>query len=243
MLIYNDDYVLVFENKIDYIPNNPFREYESEVNIRFKAKKIKFYIFSQDECDTPKNWENKLINNIFSVIKNNLKFDYKNKWDIVVKDFLNHYLKEKKKMTKKELASVEKNLTKFMKARDYLNQFVDEITDYIYKKFDPQKINSSEWNNCIWRIIKPYEKREYPKIELCLDYGGFLLYISYDYKSGKNVTELTKIVGNKYTHWPAKKGEITVFGLKPELVFKNLEDTYRELGIQWNKMKKIYKIK
>jgi hypothetical protein len=239
MLIYNDDYVLVFENKIDHVLNNPLKEYESEVNARFKSQKKLFYIFSKDECVTNNKWENKLISNVFSKINNNLTFDYRNKWDNIVKDFLNHYIKEKKKMTKKELTSIEKNLSKFMDARDYLEQFVEEIIVHINKKLKPKRINRSNWDNGIICLgLKPSEN-EYPKIDLCLDYGDFYLDIYYDEKSGKNETELKKIVGNKYIYWPQKRGIIKGF----ELGFKNLEDTYKELGIQWKKMKEIYKIK
>jgi len=241
MLIYNDVYVLVFENKIDHILNNPLKEYESETNTRFNSQNKLFYIFSKDECDTNNKWENKLISNVFSKIKNNLTFDYRNKWDYIVKDFLNHYIKEKIKMTKKELTSIEKNLSKFMEARDYLEQFVKEIEEHINKKLKPQKkIQRANWDGYIWLILKPSEN-EFPKIELCLYYDCFFLRIHYDERSGKNETELTKIVGNKYSQWKEKwlekRGRIKVF----ELGFKNLEDTYKGLGIQWNKMKKIYK--
>ena len=241
MLIYNDDYVLVFENKIDHILNNPLKEYESEVNNRFKSQNKRFYIFSKEECETNYKWENKLISNVFSTINNNLTFDYRNKWDYVVKDFLNHYIKEKIKMTKKEFSSIEKNLSKFMEARDYLEQFVEEIKEHIIKKLKPQKeIKRSNWQDIIWLMFYPYES-DYPNIELCLDYGDFFLRIRYDEKSGKNETELPKIVGNKYSTWKEqwleKRGKIKGF----DLGFKNLEDTYKGLEIEWKKMKEIYK--
>jgi len=238
MLIYNNDYVLVFENKIDHIPNNPFREYELEVNIRFKSQKKLFYIFSLDVCETINKWENKLISNVFSAINNNLSFDYRNKWDYIVKDFLNHYIKENIQMTKKELTSLEKNLPKFLEAKDYLKQFVEEIKSHINKKLKPQKkISETNWNNCIWLTLNPYES-DYPNMALCLDRNDypFVLYLYYDEKSCKNETELSKIVGNKYSYFTEKRGRIKGF----ELYLKSLKDTYKELEIQWNKMKEIY---
>lgn len=241
MLIYNDDYVLVLENKIEHIPNNPFKEYESEVNIRFNSQIKLYYIFSLYECENINNWKNKLISNVFSAIKNNLTFDYRNKWDYFVKDFLNHYIKENIRMTKKELASCEKDFSKFMNVRDYLDQFIAEICNHINNKLKPHNIKKHSWDGSIALRLKPYE-RDSPDIVLCLDYdNSFKLYIYYDDQSGKKISELIKIVGNKYSQWVESRGKYICFGLKDDLGFQSLKDTYKELEIQWNKMKEIYK--
>jgi hypothetical protein len=241
MIVYNDEYVITLENKIDHVPINPFKEYESEIKSRYNSQKKLYYLLSLHECENIDKWNNRLIGDIFSVIKNKLQFKYNNKWDYFVEDFLNHYIEEKVQMTKKDFNLCEKNFSKFMEGRDYLDQFIDEIIDQLKQKINPEYIKKEMWNGCNDVILlKLFEKTYEPNIALCLDYGIFIIYLHYDDQSHKSISELVDLVGNKYDHWLKSKGKRINFGIKENYWTKNLNEIYKEIGIQWKIMKKMY---
>jgi hypothetical protein len=239
MIIHNDKYVITFENKIEHIPNNPFKNYETEVKRRYPNQDELYYIFSLYECETEGNWKNKLIGDVFSGVKNKLQFKRNNKWDYFVEDFLNHYIEERIPMTKKDFAQCEKYFSKFMEGRDCLDEFIKQIENELTEKIKPlQKIKHEKWEGCIVIIIKPF-KRDFPYIALWLDYENMLsLDIIYEIHSVKSLPELA--VGNKYSRDSSGKNEIW-FKLKEEYSFNNLKDAYKEIEIQLNRMKQIDK--
>jgi hypothetical protein len=144
-------------------------------------------------------------------------------------------------MTKKDIALCEKNFSKFMEGRDYLDQFINEIKDQLNEKFNPpRKISEQSWDGSIALRLKLSEK-DYPDIVLCLCYNNsFLINIYYDNRSHKNISELSNIVGEKYSQKFESGGKIICFSLKENHYFGNLKDAYKEIEIQWNNMKKIY---
>jgi hypothetical protein len=165
MVIYNDDYVIALENKIGHIPINPFKDYESEINIRYTFQKKLYYIFSLSKCEDIDKWNNKLIGDIFSVIKNKLQFNHDNNGDYFVEDFLDHYIEEKIQMTNKDADLCEKNFSKFMNGRDLLDQFIENIISQLRQGIKPQKIKKEDWEGCIALRLKPFEN-DFPDIVL-----------------------------------------------------------------------------
>jgi hypothetical protein len=241
MIISNNEYVITLENKIGHIPVNPFDDYKAEINSRYRSQKKLYYIFSLYECEEKKGWDNKLIGNIFSKIKTKLQFRYKNKWDYFVEDFLDHYIEERMQMTKKGFVWCEKNFSKLMEGRDWLEEFIEEIKGQLTKNLKPKAIRRQSWDGSIALRLKPFEK-EVPDIVLCLDYDNkFSINIYYDDQCGKNEDQLKKIVGSKYPQTWSEGKNLTVFGMKKDYLFSNLKDAYDELKIQWDKMKKTYR--
>ena len=239
IIIYNGEYVITLENKIGHIPLNPFDDYESEINIRYNSQKKIYYLFSLNECENIDRWDNKLIGNVFSIIKNKLRFKYNNKWDYFVEDFLDHYIKEEKIMTKKGFAWCEEKFSKLMEGRDWLEEFIDEIKNQLTQKIKPKNIKRQSWDGSVALILKPFENDD-SYIALCLDYDNlFSINIYYDDQSGKNIPELINTVGNKYSQ--GKEGKHICFYLKRNYYFNKLINVYDEIKTQWDKMKKIYK--
>jgi hypothetical protein len=241
MIIYNDEYVITLENKIGHIPINPFKEYESYINMRYPSQKKFYYLFSFYECENDAEWNNILFGDVFSVIKNKLQFKDNNKWDYFVEDFLDHYIKERVQMTKKDFELCERNFSKFIEGKDYLKQFIDTIINKLKLILNPKNIkqqDKADYNHIELRL-RPFEN-DGPDIVLYLNYNNsFSINIYYDDRSCKNISELLSIVGDKYSPWT--EGRFKCFELKENNYFRNIKDAYKEIEIQWNKMKEIYK--
>jgi hypothetical protein len=239
MIIYNDEYVIALENKIKHIPINPFEDYEDEINIRYNSQEKLYFIFSLYKCENIGKWDNKLIGDVFLAIKNKLQFKHNNKWDYFVEDFLNHYLEEKIQMTEKDFLSCEENFSKFMRGRDYLEDFSAEIVIRLEQGLKPASIKQVSWGEEIALRIRPFEN-DYPDVVLILNYENkFSISIYYTDQTDKNISELANIVGNKYSQWTESGGKYICFELKKEYYFDKLNDAYGELNIQINKMRKI----
>lgn len=241
MIIYNNEYVIVLENKIEHIPINPFEEYVSEIKERYASKKILCYIFSLYECENIVNWKNKLIGDVFSVIKNKLQFKYNNKWDYFVEDFLDKYIEENVQMTKEEFNFSERNFPKLMEGKDLLDYFINSLINQLYQKFDLQKDikRHTQDDGSIALILYPFKKKDTPHIALHLGYTEkpFSVLIAHNNKSGKSVSELLQIAGYKYSQIKTKA---IIFGIKDNYLFNNLNDAYKEIKKQWKKIKEIY---
>jgi hypothetical protein len=185
MLLYNDEYVIALENKIGHIPINPFEDYEEEIKIRFISQEKHFYLFSLYSCEDIDKWNNKLIGDVFSKIKNIIKHKFNNKWDYFVNDFLDHYIEEKIIMTEKNFEYFEKNFSKFIQGRNLFDQFIDQIVEKLPISIKPESIRRQNWEGCFVLRLKPF-KIDCPDIVLCLNYDNTLsTIIYYDDQSGK----------------------------------------------------------
>lgn len=208
LIIFNDKYILVFENKIFHWLANPFEEYETDIKTRYSTLSPFFYILSYNSTNIPPNWINVTINDCFEKIKNNLIFKFDNKWDFYIYDFLEHYIQtNKEKMTHQEFEFYTQNFSKIIAGNNYVNNFIYETTNKVKAKLAIDSIKRtsgiSDWGGNISRAVRfyPFETMDNVVFVFRND-GKFSISVYYYKEYGNFISEISNIVGNhKYRNW------------------------------------------
>jgi len=255
MIIYNNLFIITLENKIGHIPVNPFKDYEEEIKQKYYSHEKIFFIFSADECSDYGKWKNIVIKDVFSFILGNIKFQYSDKWSYFTKDFLEHYIEEEITMTKEEFNLCEQYFSKFILGEELLQKFVKGIILEIKSRFNTKNVTQqSSWKarrtegqqSCEGGIgirIRPFEKKDLPDIVLILNqHNLYSIGIYYTDETGKKIDEISKIVGTKYMQWVERKDKVICYYLMKDYHFSGIEEAYKEIEIQLDRMKKVYKL-
>ncbi|WP_294298811.1 PD-(D/E)XK nuclease family protein [uncultured Chryseobacterium sp.] len=88
LILYNENNILVFENKINHWMANPFDDYENHINLKFPLHNKRYVIFSYKKENCPDNWKYLSIRRIFDKIISAKLHVFDNKWDYFTHDFL-----------------------------------------------------------------------------------------------------------------------------------------------------------
>jgi|SRR5690606_34613329 len=246
LILFNDKYILVFENKIFHWLANPFEEYETDIKTRYSTLNPFFYILSYNPTNTPTNWKNVTINECFTNIKKNLLFKFDNKWDFYVNDFLEHYIQtNKEKMTHQEFEFYTQNFSKIIAGNNYVNKFISETINRVKEKLPIDSIKRtsgvSDWGDNFSRAVRffPFETMDNVVFVFRND-GKFSISIYYYKEYGNFIGEISNIVGNlKYRNW--KEGTAMCFALRDGREYTQIEDAIAECTYQINEMKKYYR--
>lgn len=246
LIVFNEKYILVFENKIFHWLANPFDEYETDIKTRYSTLIPFLYILSYNPTNTPINWANITISECFTNIKNNMIFKFDNKWDFYVNDFLEHYIQtNKEKMNHQEFEFYTQNFSKIIAGNIYVNNFIEEIISKVRENLPIDFINRiseiTDWGDNFSRAVRFYPFETMDNIVFIFRSDGKFSISVYYYKEyGNFIGEISKIVGNiKYRNW--KEGIAMCFTLQDGKEFTNIEEAINECIHQINEMKKYYR--
>lgn len=245
LTIFNDKYILVFENKIFHWLANPLDEYESDIRKRYSTLTPFFYILSYNQTKTITNWKNITINKSFTYLKNKLIFKFDNKWDFYINDFLDHYIQTENKMTPKEFDFYTQNFSKILEGNIYVNNFITETTNKIIEKLSIDSINRTStkgWGQSFSRAVRfyPFKKTLDNIVFVFRSDGKFSISVYYYKEYGNYIGEISNIVGNQnYDNW--QEGTAMCFGLRDGKEYDQIENAIAECTYQINEMKKYYR--
>lgn len=246
LIIFNDKYILVFENKIFHWLANPFEEYEIDIKTRYSTLTPFFYILSYNPINTPSNWKNITISDCFKHIKNNLIFKFDSKWDFYVNDFLEHYIQtNNEKMKEQEFEFYTQNFSKIIAGNNYVNDFINETINKVKENLPIDLIKRtnviSDWGDNFSRSVRFYPLETMDNVVFIFRSDGKFSISVYYYKEyGNFIGEISNIVGNtKYRNW--REGTAMCFTLQDGKEFIKIEDAITECTHQINKMKKYYR--
>jgi hypothetical protein len=238
MILYNDEYIITFENKIGHKPINPFDDYEKEIEKQFPNNKKYFILFSLNECEEIINWENKLIGDIFKNIQDKIGKSH-TKWDFFVSDFLKHYIKENLVMNNNNFVFCTKNFSNLYNVKVLYDNFIKELKKKIKNEVEISNIVTETWGDDAFVIrIRPLEKTKSDVVFMLLLNNRYSISIYYDDKYYKKTDLLKKKIGKKYYQW--YEGNWNCFRLEKDLIYDDIDEALKETYLQLKKMKEIY---
>ncbi len=231
MLLYNNKYVFVYENKINHWLANPLDDYVREIEIRFPKHKKYYFVFSLRNVNTPQLWKNILIGEVFKKIKKNICFMYTNKWDYFVEEYLDHYISlEESAMDEKTLDFCSNNFLKLLYGNKLYNDFLLEIIKKVKAQY-PEIVTSicrnfgSEFSTAIRFYL--YYKDNKTNVALALtDEGKYNVFIYLDPPT--NNIHSIKINDDKYKSW--SEGKWMCYCLIKKNEITELNDAIKEIS-------------
>ena len=240
LVFYNNQNIIVFENKIFHAVNNPFNEYVADINNKYLNHKKFFVLLSYKNETSFDEWKYISIREKFNLISQKINFQFTNKWDYFVKEFLTHFSYNKLHMTETEKEFYEKNFAKIIAANNNLTQYILNIgTSFV----EENKLNrfelSSNWNSET-KAIRFYPFEDKSNIVLIFKPEGNFKIAVYYYKDYYQYNNLIyDIVGiNNYRNW--KEGNVCCFAQFDGMNCETLIDALNEGLIQIERMRKYY---
>lgn len=241
LLIYNDNFIIVFENKIHHWLANPFEDYESDIKKRFPGLKIYFILFSYRNETAPINWIYVNIISSFNKIKQDIDHKFEDKWDYFVLDFLDHYTNSKRiTMEEEEKEFYKENFSKIIDLNNSLNQFFKSIGENIKKETNSSRFKLDlKWNK-INRALRFYPTENEDNVTLIFTPDGDYSISIYFYKNyTTHLENLINIIGHDgYENW--QESNVTCFTRLPGREYKTLSSASIECIDQINKMINYY---
>jgi hypothetical protein len=247
MILFNEKYILVFENKIYHWLANPLDDYENDIKLRYAHLAPYFYVFSYNKITTPGKWKNLIIGDMFMHIQKNIKFEFKNKWDFFVNDFLNHYSeKNNESMKKEEYEFYSENFAKIFAANNFANDFIRETVNKIKYSLSADAIikNSAiiDWGDNLSKAVRFYPFNTMDNVVFIFRNDGKFSIAVYYYKEYLNhFNDLSLVVGKSdYRNWPEVSNSIVCFARLDNKEFIVIEDAISECAYQIDEMQKYY---
>jgi len=244
LILSNDKYILVFENKIGHWLANPLDDYEHDIQVRYSNLKPYFYVLSYNLVDTPLPWKNITINKSFSHIKEKLYHKDLNKWDYYISDFINHYLPNNTElMNNEEFVYYSQNFAKIFAANLQLNQFLSEVVANVKKSLPVDTIKRTifaNWNNGMDKVVKLYPSDLNDNIVMVFRCDGkFSVGIYYYQDPQIFLGKISELVGqSKYRNW--REGIASCFATLPNKEFNTIDELVAETSLQLSNMKQYY---
>ncbi|MFM9951720.1 MAG: PD-(D/E)XK nuclease family protein [Saprospiraceae bacterium] len=244
MILSNDKYILVFENKIKHWLANPLGDYENDIQVRYSNLEPYFYVLSYNKVETSLLWKNITISKSFSHIKDNITHEYLNKWDHYISDFINHYMPNKTQlMNNDEFVYYSKNFAKIIAANVQVNQFISEVVENVKKQLPidaVERMTIGTWGDDITKAVRLYPSNRNDNVVMIFRSDGkFSLAIYYYQDPQSYLGKISEIVGqSKYRNW--KEGSITCFATLPNKEFDSIENLVAETALQVANMTQYY---
>lgn len=241
MVFYNEDSIVVFENKIFHTANNPFADYVNDIKKKYPNHKKYFILLSYKKEIPPTNWKYISIKEKFKDILDTTQFSTDNKWDFFIKDFLTHFSFNGIKMTKTEKAFYEKNFAKIIKANNNLHQYVLNLAKSFVESNNLSKYqHDSNWSSETWATrFYPFSDSKSNVVLIFETNGNFKISIYYydDYYTFNDAI-WTPVGKEKYRNW--KEGTICCFTQIDGTSYTNLAAALEECTRQIENMKNYY---
>lgn len=245
LLIFNSKYILVFENKVEHWLANPIDDYEKDIKTRYSHLSPYFFVLSYNQVNTPNPWENVIIGDSFSSIKNSLPHQFNDKWDFFVQDFLNHYLQTNLNfMNHDEFEFYANNFSQITAANNQVNIFITEVVEKIQLRFPIDAIKRtaqhSAWGSANTKAVRLYPFDSNDNIVLVFrEDGKFSVTVYYYQNPQTHLQKLQEIVGQtNYKNW--KEGAVSCFTRLDGKEFTKVDDLVDECVAQLMKMKEYY---
>lgn len=240
LVLYNDGNIIVFENKIFHTANNPFTDYEQDITKKYPFQN-KFFVLLSYKKELPINgWSYISIREKFQQILKYTKFDFSNKWDYFIQDFIKHFSYNKLTMTTSELEFYEKHFSTIIAANNNLTQFIKNIGETFSNENSLNRFQIAPNWSSETKAIRFYPFDDNSNVVLIFEIdGSFKISIYYykDYHQYNN--DIYSSIGDiQYENW--KEGSVCCFTLRSGISFKKLSDALDECQNQIKKMRQYY---
>lgn len=241
LILYNDECILVFENKIFHDAVNPFEDYENYIRCKFPNHTQHFILFSYKKQNTcPENWIYLNISDNFKYQQENITLEPINKWDYFVFDFLDHFTIKTITMNKTETEFLTKNFHKIIAASNNLNRYINEIAEDFKNKNEINWFQVVNWGNETKAVrFYPIEKNTSNVVLIFDTNGDFSVAVYYYSNYEKYCDAIRKNVGDDYKWWSETRNTICCFASKDKH-FSELKDVLEEIKNQIEQMKQYY---
>lgn len=250
LLVYNDEHVLVFENKIEHsINKNDLSEYQEFIENNYRGSKHFFVMSPYGTSPKEKSWKDIIIGDSFKFIKKNITDECHDKWDFYVQDFLSHNIPLiPKSMDKNEFEFYEKNFSKIIAANNRVDQFINDVVNKVKKKLKDNLIkkesHNSSFGDKLSKAVRlyPLDNKADNVALVFRDDGGFSINIYYYTATfNSDFIKLHDHVGkDKYETWSEGSGSIRCFKTREEEIFQDVEEFSKECADQLLKMIDFY---
>lgn len=242
LILYNNRYLILFENKIYHTLNNPLDDYRDDITSKYPHLEKFFVIMSYKKEHVPQDWKYINIQKAFYNILKDPSASLNDKWDYFVKDFLLQFSdKHKLKMEQDITEFIENNFSKILDARDKLDSYIQGLAEQIKTETDIRgyHINNKNWaKNEI--AIRFYPFLDENNVTLIFTDNGKLnvsLYYYVDFT--KNGLEIHENLGeNKFELW--EEGNICCLRIIEGLRYSKIEDAMSEVIVQIQNMRAYY---
>lgn len=240
MIVYNKEYVVTFENKIEHILINPLDDYEKEIE-RHYPNQIKVYIlFTKHNIGNHGKWENIEIPKVFKTVRNEL-CSTQSKWDYFINEFLEHYIDDEGAiMTNEEYNFCEDNYVKIIKSNQMLNDYVDKVISNVNLKEACHRVKiERNWNEDGSIAIRFYPlKNSESNSVLVLRMDNKIENIVYfQPKSTHLINKIDTAMETKYRKW--NEGQWSCYAINDVERKHNVGDAIEEVVNNLSRMKSI----
>ncbi|SHE97104.1 PD-(D/E)XK nuclease family protein [Chryseobacterium sp. OV279] len=254
LLLYNNRYLILFENKIYHTLNNPLEDYKDDITSKYPHLEKFFVIMSYKNEHVPQDWKYINIQKIFYKILKDPSTSLNDKWDYFVKDFLLQFSdKQKLKMEQDITEFIENNFSKILDARDKLDSYIQGLAERIKNETDSTyRINNKNWaKNEIAIRFYPFSdensaaenNKTENNVTLIFTDNGKLNVSPYYYVDFKeNSQDIHKRLGeDRYQLW--EEGNICYLRINEDLRYSTIEEATSEVIVQIQIMREYYREK
>jgi hypothetical protein len=260
LLIENEDWVVVIENKIRHDVSNPLDEYHRFIERMYPKKRKIFLVLAPQKRSVPSNWRLILYDDLHEIISSNLgsyllnpTMNPNSKWIFFLREFLLN-IKEQtgaEAMDKGKVKFVNKNydeINQLIKLRDeYFYYIAQRCNEIIAKEHPEAELLNQTQSWPVGYAVRSYDQNNWAKRTniafVILDNGEFRIQV-YVYEIEQSMSEkierLKKLFGD-YSYWQEGKNTINCFRkgdyVNPEDAFKELKEAAKKLNKFYSNMR------
>lgn len=238
LVFWNKNSIVVFENKIFHVANNPFEDYTNHITQKYPNHDKFFVLLSYKNEFPPVDWHYVSIQHTFKAILEVSKFDFTSKWDFFINDFLTHYSNNKIRMTDNEKDFYENNFAKIIAANNNLQQYLINIANSFVEDNDLKRFEiATKWNGET-KAIRFYPFDDKSNVVLTFETDGRFKISIYYYKDYHSfIGNIYQRVGRElYNEW--REGSICCFQLTNS--YRLLQEALAECKRQIEQMRNYY---
>jgi hypothetical protein len=243
LIFYNNSHIVVFENKIFHSANNPFDDYVTDIKSKYPRHQHHFVLLSYKKEAPLKNWHYISIQEKFREFNKTYTYNFTNKWDYFIQDFISHFSNNNIIMNPKEKQFYEENFAKIICASNNLNNFLLDIANSFLIRTSVKSFGiDAKWNSET-KAIRFYPFDDKSNIVLIFNLDNTFSTSLYYYKDFTNCNDFIYDEVGKDTYKSWSEQNICCFTLNDGTSFKSLNETLDECEKQTKIMRRIYKEK
>lgn len=242
LILYNDQYLILFENKIFHPLNNPLDDYAQDITSKYPHLEKYFVIMSYKSEQVPKDWKYINIQHAFYKILKDSSASLNDKWDFFINDFLLQFSdKNKLKMEQDITEFIEGNFSQILDAKDRLDHYIEGLAKQIENKTPIRRyyINNKNWARREI-AIRFYPFHDEDNITLIFQADGKLnvsLYYYIDFTAYSSDVH-TYVEKHKFVLW--REGNICCFALSEYFRYNTIQEAMSEVLEQIKNMRAYY---
>lgn len=243
LLFYNNTHIVVFENKIFHYANNPFDDYVADIKNRYPRHQHNFILLSYKQETPLENWHYASIQKKFREFNETYTYNFTNKWDYFIQDFVSHFSNNNTIMNPKEKQFYEENFAKIICASNNLNNYLLDIAKSFLERANAKRFEIDAKWNFETKAIRFYPFDDKSNIVLIFNLNNTFSTSIYYYKDFIKCNDFiySEIGRDHYKSWPEQS--ICCFTLNDGIFFTSLNEALDECEKQTKIMKRIYKEK